>query len=81
MRLRELLDALHPADVADLLGFLSEDYREQVIPWIPSDAIADILPDSTTTSARSHRDPAYRGHRRGAAGARFRRRRRRLRGP
>ncbi len=45
MRLRELLDALHPADVADLLGFLSEDYRGQVIPWIPSDAIADILPE------------------------------------
>ncbi|MEI9904292.1 MAG: magnesium transporter [Asticcacaulis sp.] len=45
MRLRELLDALHPADVADLLGFLSEDYREQIIPWIPSDAIADILPE------------------------------------
>ena len=45
MRLRELLDALHPADVADLLGFLSEDYREQVIPWIPSDALADILPE------------------------------------
>ena len=45
MRLRELLDALHPADVADLLGFLSEDYREEVIPWIPSDALADILPE------------------------------------
>lgn len=45
MRLRELLDALHPADVADLLGFLSEDYREQVIPWIPADAIAEILPE------------------------------------
>ncbi|MDC7683920.1 magnesium transporter [Asticcacaulis sp. BYS171W] len=43
MRLRELLDALHPADVADLMGFLSEDYREQVIPWIPADALADIL--------------------------------------
>ncbi len=43
MRLRDLLDALHPADVADLLGFLSEDYREEVIPWIPSDALPDIL--------------------------------------
>ena len=43
MRLRDLLDALHPADVADLLGFLSEDYREQVIPWIPSDALPDIV--------------------------------------
>ncbi len=45
MRLRDLLDALHPADVADLLGFLSEDYREEVIPWIPSDALSDILPE------------------------------------
>lgn len=43
MRLRELLDALHPADVADLLGFLSEDYREQIIPWIPSRAMGDLL--------------------------------------
>jgi magnesium transporter len=43
MRLRELLDALHPADIADLLGFLSEDYREEVIPWIPADDIAEIL--------------------------------------
>ena len=45
LRLRELLDALHYADIADLLGFLSEDYREEVIPWIPSDALADILPE------------------------------------
>jgi magnesium transporter len=45
MRLRELIGALHPADVADLLGFLSEDYREEVIPWIPSDALSDILPE------------------------------------
>ncbi len=43
MRLRELLDALHPADVADLLGFLSEDYREQIIPWIPARAMGDLL--------------------------------------
>ncbi|ESQ92082.1 magnesium transporter [Asticcacaulis sp. AC460] len=45
MRLRELLDALHPADIADLLGFLSEDYREEVIPWIPADALAEVLPE------------------------------------
>lgn len=45
MRLRELLDALHPADIADLLGFLSEDYREEVIPWIPADDLAEILPE------------------------------------
>lgn len=45
LRLRDLLDALHPADVADLLGFLSEDYREQVIPWIPADALPEVLPE------------------------------------
>jgi len=45
MRLRELLDALRPADVADLLGFLSEDYREEIIPWIPADAIGALLPE------------------------------------
>ncbi|UDF02677.1 magnesium transporter [Asticcacaulis sp. AND118] len=45
MRLRELMDALHPADIADLLGFLSEDYREQVIPWIPADTLPEVLPE------------------------------------
>jgi len=45
MRLRDLLDALHPADIADLLGFLSEDYREEVIPWIPADDLPEILPE------------------------------------
>ena len=43
LRLRELLDALHYADIADLLGFLSEDYREEVIPWIPADDLAEVL--------------------------------------
>jgi len=28
-RVRELLDALHPADVADLMGFLSADYAKR----------------------------------------------------
>ena len=45
LRLRELLDALHPADVADLLGFLSEDYRAEIIPWIPADSLGEILPE------------------------------------
>lgn len=45
LRLRELLGALHAADVADLLGFLSENYREMVIPWIPSADLPDILPE------------------------------------
>jgi magnesium transporter len=43
LRLRELLDALHPSDIADLMGFLSPDYREEVIPWIPPDQLADVL--------------------------------------
>lgn len=43
LRLRELLDALHYADIADLMGFLSPDYREEVIPWIPPDVLADVL--------------------------------------
>ena len=29
-RLRDLLGALHPADVADLMGFLSADHREEI---------------------------------------------------
>jgi len=45
MRLRELLDALHPADVADLMGFLSAQYRAQVVPWIPADTLAELLPE------------------------------------
>jgi len=43
LRLRELLDALHPSDIADLMGFLSPDYREEVVPWIPPDLLADVL--------------------------------------
>ncbi len=43
LRLRELLDALHPADVADLMGFLSADYRAEVAPWIPPDILAEVL--------------------------------------
>jgi len=43
LRLRELLDALHPADVADLMGFLSADYRAEIIPWIPPDDLAEVL--------------------------------------
>ena len=42
-RLRELLDALHPADIADLLGFLSASIREELIPLLSSDELADTL--------------------------------------
>ncbi len=36
-RLKELLQALHPADVADLMGFLSAEQRRAVIPWLDPD--------------------------------------------
>ncbi len=45
MRLRELLDALHPADIADLMGFLRAGHRAQVIPWIPPDVLGEVLPE------------------------------------
>jgi magnesium transporter len=42
-RLAELVAALRPADVADLMGFLTADYRGQIVPHIPPDALAEIL--------------------------------------
>jgi magnesium transporter len=42
-RLRELLGALHPADVADLMGFLTADYREEVIPNLDPEVLAEII--------------------------------------
>lgn len=45
MRLRELISALHPADVADLLGFLSGEHRAEVVPWLPPDLLAETLPE------------------------------------
>jgi magnesium transporter len=45
LRLRELLGALHPADVADLMGFLSAEHRAEVVPWIPPDLLAETLPE------------------------------------
>ncbi len=47
-RLAELVGALHPADVADLMGFLTADYREEIIPHIPPDALAEILSELET---------------------------------
>lgn len=47
-RLRELIDALRPEDVADLMGFLSADYREDIIPLLDADDLADILADLDT---------------------------------
>jgi magnesium transporter len=42
-RLKELVGALHPADVADLMGFLSADYREELIPALAPDVLAETL--------------------------------------
>ncbi len=45
LRLRELLTALRPADVADLMGFLTAEARSQVIPWLPPDTLGEVLPE------------------------------------
>ncbi|MFZ5719444.1 MAG: magnesium transporter [Pseudomonadota bacterium] len=42
-RLRELISALHPADVADLMGFLSGGAREELIPHLDPETLAEIL--------------------------------------
>jgi magnesium transporter len=42
-KLKELVAALHPADVADLMGFLSFDYREELIPAMAPEALPEIL--------------------------------------
>jgi magnesium transporter len=47
-RLRELLDALHPADVADLMGFLSPDYRDEIVAHLAPEALAEILSELDT---------------------------------
>ena len=41
-RLRELLSALHPADVADLMGFLSAGDREELIPHLDPETLARL---------------------------------------
>ncbi|MBI1682452.1 magnesium transporter [Caulobacter hibisci] len=42
-RLAELVGALDPADVADLMGFLSAAYREEVIPVLDPLALGEII--------------------------------------
>src|ERR1700761_4379691 len=41
--LRELVEALHPADVADLMGFLSPAYREALLPLLAPADLGEIL--------------------------------------
>jgi magnesium transporter len=47
-RLRDLLGALHPADIADLMGFLSADDREELVPHLDPEALAEILSELDT---------------------------------
>lgn len=45
MRLRSLLEDLHPADVADLMGFLTAEHRSVVVQWLPPELLAEALPE------------------------------------
>jgi magnesium transporter len=47
-RLRELLGALHPADIADLMGFLSKEDRQELLPHLDPEALAEILSELDT---------------------------------
>ena len=44
-KLRSLLEDLHPADVADLMGFLTAEHRAVVVLWLPPELLADTLPE------------------------------------
>ena len=44
-RLRGLLETLHPADVADLMGFLTSEHRAVVVVWLPPELLAETLPE------------------------------------
>jgi magnesium transporter len=48
VRLAELVTALRAADVADLMGFLTGDYRERIVPHIPPAALAETLSELDT---------------------------------
>ena len=45
LKLRSLLEDLHPADVADLMGFLTSEHRTVVVQWLPADLLAETLPE------------------------------------
>jgi magnesium transporter len=47
-RLRDLLSALRPEDVADLMGFLSAKDREDLLPHLDPDTLGDILSELDT---------------------------------
>ena len=45
LKLRSLLEDLHPADIADLMGFLTAEHRAVVVLWLPADLLAETLPE------------------------------------
>jgi magnesium transporter len=47
-RLRELLAALRPEDIADLMGFLSADDREELVPHLDPEVLAEVLSELDT---------------------------------
>jgi magnesium transporter len=47
-RLRELLAALHPADIADLMGFLSAQDREELAPHLDPETLGEVLSELDT---------------------------------
>lgn len=44
-RLGSLLEDLHPADVADLMGFLTAEHRRVVVLCLPPELLGDTLPE------------------------------------
>ncbi len=44
-RLRQLIDPLRPADVADLIGFMPPEHRSAVLAALSPEAFADVLPE------------------------------------
>jgi magnesium transporter len=47
-RLRELLAALRPEDVADLMGFLSAKDREELLPHLDPETLGEVLAELDT---------------------------------
>lgn len=45
LRLRDLMADLHPADIADLMGFLTAEHRAMLVLWLAPDALAEVLPE------------------------------------
>lgn len=45
VRVGELISALRPEDVADLLGFVPPAYRAELVAQLPRDMLVDVLPE------------------------------------